>query len=857
MALTSTQTSGQRPEASPGSVAGTVVEFDGTPLPGVTVRLHGPEPSQEVRSTVTDARARFRFARLTPGVYQLAVTLPGVEATADRVVTVPPGVHVTTTLELGLFATTAEVVVRAEEPQETELSDQQSTSGRQAVETETLDELPLPAEQALEVLPLLPGVVRDPDGQISVDGTFPADSVLLFNGIDLVDPFSGRLRLRLPLEAVERVELYDGVYPASFGNVVGGVVDVRSAAGGEAWKFDVSSFIPRFRFRDGTIMGLRSASPRLRVSGPIGDGLYLSQAFEFHFDRVDVEDVPGDPPEDNVEVQGWQAVTQLDWHPSAEHHSRVVLLAFPQMDDRVGLDGLTPPEATLDFERDAEAFLVSHAWRIDDVSSLDVSTQYNRIGIRSQPQGPAPLELVPEGFRGNAFHSEDRQTASFQLKGAYTRLFREPGDPTSQLVEVGAELHRMDFDGGFLDDTILVRGADGRTLRRIDFVGNAPIDTEKLEWAAYVQDRWWHSERFWCDIGLRVSDDSLTDGVRLSPRVGVAWDPLGDRRTLLKSALGVMYRRVFLGETAWDQLPTRVETVFPDPSLEGSALAAGGTPADAPAATPAEGLVSAFVPTLDDELSAPRTVLFTLEGSRDIGEGLLFRARYFRRETRDQIVFDRRPGEAPALLEMAADGGPPVAGLGDLPTAAIGNLRLSNAGSSTSWGLELAARARLPRDSVMHLSYVWSSAEGDLNDFGRVAGETPIAVLQSNRRGRLPFDVPHRFLAWGVLNLPWLELQASPVVEWRSGFPFSVLAEDHTYLGQPNSERFPDFLAVDLQLTRTFEIAGYSVTGGIKVTNLTDHFNPRQVIANVASDRFGELRNSIDRKIRAKLSFAF
>ena len=42
-----------------------------------------------------------------------------------------------------------------------------------------------------EVLPWLPTVVRGPEGQLAIDGTMPTDSVLLFNGIDLMDGYSG------------------------------------------------------------------------------------------------------------------------------------------------------------------------------------------------------------------------------------------------------------------------------------------------------------------------------------------------------------------------------------------------------------------------------------------------------------------------------------------------------------------------------------------------------------------------------------------------------------------------------------------------------------------------------------------
>ncbi len=151
----------------------------------------------------------------------------------------------------------------------------------------------------------MPTVIRSDSGQLAIDGTLATDSVMLFNGIDLMDPYSGEYRVRLPLESVDRVDLYIGVAPAQYGDTVGGVVDISTLPGGESWEWGVASFFPRPRFRDGTIQGIGNASPRLRVSGPIKPGeTYMALSGEYHFDRVDVQDVPGDPAQDHIKVQG-------------------------------------------------------------------------------------------------------------------------------------------------------------------------------------------------------------------------------------------------------------------------------------------------------------------------------------------------------------------------------------------------------------------------------------------------------------------------------------------------------------------------------------------------------------------------
>jgi hypothetical protein len=83
------------------------------------------------------------------------------------------------------------------------------------------------------------------------------------------------------------------------------------------------------------------------------------------------------------------------------------------------------------------------------------------------------------------------------------------------------------------------------------------------------------------------------------------------------------------------------------------------------------------------------------------------------------------------------------------------------------------------------------------------------------------------------------------------------LGEDQSYLGPANGERFPNFFALDLQATKVFEIKGYRVTGGVKITNITGHDNPRQVVANVADPDFGDFRNSVPFRVRAVVGFNF
>ena len=125
--------------------------------------------------------------------------------------------------------------------------------------------------------------------------------------------------------------------------------------------------------------------------------------------------------------------------------------------------------------------------------------------------------------------------------------------------------------------------------------------------------------------------------------------------------------------------------------------------------------------------------------------------------------------------------------------------------------------------------------------------DTPL--LQPGGMSRLPADAPHRWLAWGTVNLP-LGLVASPVFEWHSGFPYSVVDSRYLYLGEPNGASFPAFMAVDLIAYKTVTYKKRAADVGIQLFNTTNHFNPRDVYPVAGTRNFGRFTNSVGAILR-------
>ena len=159
------------------------------------------------------------------------------------------------------------------------------------------------------------------------------------NGVNATDPITGQFAFELPLSVIDTVEVHIIPYSAEFSRVSGAVANVRTIAGDDNWDVDVGSLIPHPRIRNGTLMGINSATPRVKVSGPLRRGkAWFSQAFSYRFVRSQVkEEIPGD---DEEIVEGFDAFTQIDVKLSDRHSITGTLSVYPTGVDSIGISSL-------------------------------------------------------------------------------------------------------------------------------------------------------------------------------------------------------------------------------------------------------------------------------------------------------------------------------------------------------------------------------------------------------------------------------------------------------------------------------------------------------------------------------------
>jgi hypothetical protein len=176
---------GQEAEGDAAVIEGVVRDESGGVLPGVTVSAvaDGSEGAPMVQ--VSDGNGFFRFDGLAPGSHRIVFSLPGFEEKSILASSAAGAAPLEVTLALATL--TESVTVRAEAA----LVDVTQSSGENEVANEVLEAAPLSEERFQDSLPLLPSVVRGPDGLMNINGARSSQSGFLLNGANVISSSRG------------------------------------------------------------------------------------------------------------------------------------------------------------------------------------------------------------------------------------------------------------------------------------------------------------------------------------------------------------------------------------------------------------------------------------------------------------------------------------------------------------------------------------------------------------------------------------------------------------------------------------------------------------------------------------------
>lgn len=794
----------------------TVVGPDGEPfsVPGVSLTLSGVAPPAPALSAVSDVTGAYEFADVPPGSYILQATLPGFR-TIMKTLAIDSGAVLVEDLRLDLAGVTEDVTVSAD----VEGLDVQNVTPAPEIKQNTLQAVPLATERYQDALPLIPGVVRGPDGLLNVKGSRASQSGLMVSSANVTDPVTGEFALNLPIEAVQSVQVLTNPYAAEYGKFTGAVTAIETRAGSDRWDVQLHNFLPRARRRGGKIVGIESATPRLTVSGPVvKERLSLLQSFEYKFTRSEVESLP--PFESDTELESFDSFTRLDWNISASGHLTSSFSSFPEKLRFVGLNTFNPQPVTPNFRQRGFFWAANERQVISQTSLLESFFSIKEFDADVFPSTAGPVMiLAPDVNSGSFFNRQERSSRRYEALETYT--VTPSGVGGSHVIKAGVGASHSTFNGIHESHTVEILRADGTRSQQIDFDGDPGLQADKTEVLAYIQDKWTPSPRLTLEYGIRYDRDTIADENSVAPRAAFAFLPVGGGRTILRGGVGLFYDKTNLNVATFDQLQERVLTAF---AADGARVTGGPT---------RQRLV-----VDDGRFRTPRSVNWNVELEREWIKNWLVRIGYQQRAGRREYVVD--PIDDPERGSL---------------------LLLRNGGQSSYKEFQVTARHRFSRGDHFVASYVRSVATGDLNDFNLFFGNFENPIIRPNERSRLPWDAPHRFLFWGEFRFKY-GLDVAPVLEVRNGFPLSIIDEDRNFVGPRNrAGRFPTFAALDLQVLKSVSIPfggkKHRAKVGVRIFNLLDHFNPRDFQGNLASASFGRFFNGVGRQIRGKFVIEF
>ena len=826
-----------------GTIKGTVNATNGdanarqTLLAGARLTLTNLDVRDKTFKATTDEAGNFIFTDLPEGTYLLTAEATGF-STFTKEIKLAAGA--TLNLDIVMTATVSEsVTIRDEEG----ILSRGETTTANTVRSKTLADMPLRAENYQSAMLLTPGVVRDSDGGDHLKGARAGQSAYTVNGADVTDPVTGNLAFDIPLEAAASVQIEENPYSAEFGRLTGGATNLETKGGDNKFKLNATRFFPTYR----NILGgkLDSFRPRLTLSGPIiKDRLFFLQSFEYRFTRARVTSLP--EPHNDTTTENINSFTQIDLNINKENRLKFIAAFFPERAHYLGLNTFNPQEVTPNLKETGSLFSLSEQMIFGDASFLASSLSYRTFNVDVFAQGTAPMTVRPDGNSGNYFADSSRQSRRIQWQETY---FARPLNFEGQhSVKLGAEFNRTSVSGLFHRRSILIRRNDNTLAERIDFAGDGWVSRTTKEVAAFLQDRWVINKRLTVDAGLRFDRDSIAKHANFVPRLSFLFLPLKGDRTVLRGGIGIFYDRVPLSvgnfefdtdeddtlfassadalfrSKSFTHMPRRIVTTF---------AADGTTILDGP---------RHFKNRVENLQKDPYSFRWNLQLDHELTKNLTARIGYMQRSTRNDLIIEPR--------------------MGRINTA--GRLVLTPRGRSRYREIQLLATYFSNRVGNWTASYTWSKSEGDLNTIDNFLGDTPALVIRPNEYGPLPFDAPHRFLAYGQIKARF-GLIVSPSVEIRSGFPFSLVNERLEFVGaRDRAGRFPTYVSLDLQVTKDFKIpdfvprfGGKRARIGAAVFNLTDHFNPRDIQNNTASAHLGEFYNSLGTSVRGKFEIDF
>jgi Carboxypeptidase regulatory-like domain len=798
------------------AVSGRVVDDNGAGVAGARVELRATTEAPAIAAS-TDLAGDFRLRLPAAGDYQIRAERQGFYLFRGATRHFDESTNQLTVVLNHQQEFSEQIDVTASPP----VVDPQEAAERKEVDNTEMLTVPYAAPADYRnALPLMDGVVQDNDGRFHFNGGAANQASYTLDGFNIANPVTGLLDARIDIESIQSMTVESSRISAENGRGSSGVLDLTSRMGDDHWRAGATNFIPGASTEGG--LHLNKWTPRVEFSGPIAKGrAWFHNGVDAFYSNDVVHGLPNGQNHTRALTTSDLSRFQVNLTPG--HILSGGFLVNLIQNTRQGLSFLTPAESTTDSRQATVMSMLRDQVYFHGGALLDLGFADDRGFLRNLPQGLQLYEITPLGNHGNYFVNLDRH---FYRQQEIANLFL----PTrhlwgTHLLKFGIDFEREAFHQSVERHDYEVLRDDNSVARYVTFSGSPFQRGKNFEEAQYVEDHWVLREGLSVESGLRLEWNEIVRDFEIAPRAAVAWAPGVLRGTKLSAGWGVYYDSIPLDTIVRQQDQTSFATFYP------------------PGASPV-GPVPTVFQVNQGTLRTPyyRAASFTVE--RKLPFDFYGKAGYFRRQGSDGFTFESAAPETPAMVYQGAV------------------FNLANDQRVHYDAFDIAVKRTFAGQYEWFIGYTRSSAR--TNTAVEYSLENPIFALQMP--GPLNWDTPNRVHMWGWAPLAARRLpkrfefllrntSAVYLVEYRTGFPFSVVDEQGFLQGRPNSARFPDYFSLNLHFERKFRAMHYLWAWRCGFDNLTNNRNPNYVNNVTGTSQFLTYARGQSRAFSVRLRF--
>ena len=219
------------------SIQGVVKDASGAVLPGATVEARNPLAG--TNTAVTNADGVYRFPALPPGKYEITSTLQGFKPTKLTDTVLELGKNLVIDLTMALASVTEEVSVTAES---SPIIDVKGNAATASITRSTIERMPK-GRDFTTILRQAPGAqAESKSGGTQIDGASGSENRFVIDGMDTTNLQTGVSGKTMLLDFVDEVQVKSSGYNAEFGGATGGVVNVLTKSGTNAFHGQVGTY---------------------------------------------------------------------------------------------------------------------------------------------------------------------------------------------------------------------------------------------------------------------------------------------------------------------------------------------------------------------------------------------------------------------------------------------------------------------------------------------------------------------------------------------------------------------------------------------------------------------------------------